>query len=110
MGPSTNNCLFDAKDPVNYRYLAETLDLKIATWESARVIDQTVRTCDNQADWFDALVLAMHIIHENVESRTYDKKKIVLMTTFASTVPTVSQDTKQEVIEQIKKDIELIVM
>lgn len=121
MGAPTENRLY-ATNPDRYKHLAEVLELKMAMWDSARFIDQNVQACDEKADWLAAVQLAMNILREKGESRTYGMMKIVLMTTFASEIDDVSEKRKKEIIDEMmnvnstkedQKDqgpIELIVM
>lgn len=121
MGAPTEN-LLNIKNPDRYKHLAEVLKLKMAMWDSARFIDQSVQACDEKADWLEAVQLAMNILREKGESRTYGMMKIVLMTTLASEISDVSDERKKKVIDEMmnlnstkedQKDqgpIELIVM
>lgn len=116
MGGETKNRLYDRENEGCYENLEEILELKLATWASARFIDEKVQPSETQADFFDALVLGMDILKEKYESRFYNKMKIVLITNFASALPLVSEEMKNKVIDKLKNGseemapIELIVM
>uniref|UniRef100_A0A336LQW3 CSON001170 protein n=1 Tax=Culicoides sonorensis TaxID=179676 RepID=A0A336LQW3_CULSO len=94
-----------------YQNLTEVLEMKIPTWDAVRFIEREIELCeDHRADWIEAILLGLDILHDMSMSRFYQKMKIILLTTFASPI---SYDREQidELINGInEKGVDLIVI
>ena len=89
------------KDKSMYENISILSDMKSASWEMAKIVDQQLRTTKCHGDWMEALALALNIIHSRTEEGAdYNKTQIVFFSPFESPF-TSSEETESECISTI---------
>lgn len=91
-----------------YENISVAIDLAITNWNMIKIIDMEIKKENGNADWMDALIVAMDFLRTSSSARKYTSLKIILFTTFATSVNCENVDVVIKGLRDL--EIELVVM
>lgn len=83
-----------------YENIAEAFELGPSNWQMLRVLEKQIQPSKVDADWFDALVVAMHFLKTGAQAKKFATLKIILISTL-SVAPGVDQDQMESVVNKL---------
>ena len=79
--------------------------MKPANWELAKSVDQEIETTNYNADWVNALTVALDVLHQQLESGVvYEKTQILVLSTLKSSIQQPSKQIESAYVNAMKEN------
>ncbi|PNF22251.1 X-ray repair cross-complementing protein 5 [Cryptotermes secundus] len=97
----------ETQNSLNYKNISVTHSLALSSWEMVQFVEDLTGTMVN-ADWLDAIVVAMNVLKEETEGKKFSERKVVLLSNLCCTV---SEDHIDVIVKALKsEELSLIVI
>lgn len=97
----------ETQNSLNYKNIKVTHSLALPSWEMVQFVEDLTGTTVN-ADWLDAIVVAMNVLKEETEGKKFSERKVVLLSNLCCTV---SEDHIDVIVKALKsEEMSLIVI
>ncbi|XP_055596819.1 X-ray repair cross-complementing protein 5 [Uranotaenia lowii] len=83
-----------------YDHVSEAFDISPSNWQMLRVLEKQVQPSEVNADWFDALVVAMNFLKIGVQAKKFAHLKIIIISTL-SVSATIDEEQLDSVVKKL---------
>ncbi|XP_059617558.1 X-ray repair cross-complementing protein 5 [Phlebotomus argentipes] len=87
MGTNESSNDLNAANPAKYKNIIKAMNLTQTSWEMLELLENHLKICQADADWTEALEVALDFLEKETRGKKLSNFQIVLITTFCTLQP-----------------------